>query len=111
MRIYKRSLAVLATAIAVTIAPAAHADLPALTIELVRQAAAANIPLMVQDIYTIEHRCGVRGFGGGPGGMSMAEQTDIMAEARMRHVIPSTIWLRRNDAVLAKCLPSAPLAN
>ena len=92
---------ILATVVLAFAAPVAHADLPALTIEMARQAAAANIPLMSGDYAMIQQRCGV----GSP------NQTDIIAEAQIEHVLPSTVWLRRNDAALAKCLPSAPLAN
>jgi hypothetical protein len=106
-------LAILATVAIAFAAPAAQADGPprGLTIEIVRMSAAANVPIDVDQIDWIMRHCGVRVFGGGPFGMSSAEQTDIIAEAQTQHVIPSTVWLRRNDALLAKCLPSAPLAN
>jgi hypothetical protein len=82
-------------------APVAHADLPALTIEMARQWAAANMPLLSDDSAMIQQRCDI----GSP------NQTDIIAEAQIERVLPSTIWLRRNDAALARCLPSAPLTN
>lgn len=92
-------LAILAAAVVALTAPV-HAEFP-LTIEIVRQAAAVNIPLMLDQVETLQRRCGI----GSP------NQPDIIAEAQTQHVIPSTVWLRRNDALLAKCLPSAPLAN
>lgn len=94
-----RKLAILA-AMGIALAAPVRAEFP-LTIEIVRQAAAANVPLMSDQVETLQRRCGV----GSP------NQTDIIAEARIERVIPSTVWLRRNDAALAKCLPSAPLAN
>jgi hypothetical protein len=96
-----RKLAILAAMGIALAAPVAQADLlPPFTIEMARQAAAVNIPLDVTQLETLR-RCGA----GSP------NQTDIIAEAQIERVLPSTIWLRRNDALLAKCLPSAPLAN
>jgi hypothetical protein len=104
---------ILAGVAALSLAPVARADLPPLTIEMAREAAAANVPLMMQSIDQIIARCPtVHVFGGvGDHKMDAGELASILADAQAQHVIPSTIWLRRNDAALAKCLPSAPLAN
>lgn len=74
----------------------AFADPPPLTIEMVRQFAAAGMAPMVQDVEYLSTCPGLRM----PADMAPAE----IEQARLMHIPPGAYWLRENDAVIAQCL-------
>jgi hypothetical protein len=90
------SALILAIATAASAAPA-FAQLPPVSIENIRGFAGAGMAPLNADIKVL-HQCPE--ITRWPADMTPAEVT----EARALRIDPGALWLRRNDAVIAKCL-------
>jgi hypothetical protein len=87
----------LATVLALTSAATALAQLPPVSIENIRGFAGAGMAPMNGDLKVL-HQCPE--ITRWPADMTPAE----VAEARALRIDPGALWLRRNDAAIAKCL-------
>lgn len=82
------------------LAGVAHAQMPPLTIDMVRTEASVGMAPTVEDVERLS-KCPDM-HPAEPSGMY--QDADAMDEARRLHIPVGALWLRRNDAAIARCL-------